>query len=155
MTALLPTRPRRGATLLVALLLLALPALGGCALLGGRAPEEREIAVTLPVSRTEAVRRTLATFREQGYHVRETLTSGTEPETEPFRHRDAADAVFRASITGSTRSARVVFTGTYRTRELKGLVHGKERVVRRSDDPLEEELWGRLENLALMLRRAK
>jgi ABC-type ATPase with predicted acetyltransferase domain len=129
-------------------------ALVGCAGLR-RPPEVREVAVDMRVPRAEAIRRTLAVFREQGYRIRETPTSGTEPETEPFRHRDA-DAVFRASITGSGRTARVVFSGTYRTRELGGLVHGAERPVRRrddSDDALDRELWARLDNLAIMLRR--
>jgi hypothetical protein len=130
-------------------------ALVGCAGLR-RPPEVREVAVDMRVPRAEAIRRTLAVFREQGYRIRETPTSGTEPETEPFRHHDAADAVFRASITGSGKTARVVFSGTYRTRELGGLVHGAERPVRRrddSDDALDRELWARLDNLAIMLRR--
>jgi hypothetical protein len=141
------TVPRRSAWLAV-----LLTALAGCALLRGRAPEDH-IAVDLGVSRSEAVRRTLAAFREQGYRVRETLTSGTEPETEPFRHGDA-DAVFRAAVSGSGGAARVVFSGTYRRRELGGLVHGRERAVRRTDDPVERELWARLDSLALTLRRA-
>jgi hypothetical protein len=45
-------------------------ALAGCAGLRGRAPEDREITVDLPVSRAEAVRRTYAAFRAQGYRVR-------------------------------------------------------------------------------------
>lgn len=142
----------RSLTRPLAWLLLAL-ALGGCAGLFGRAPEDREITIDLPISRDAAVRRTLATFRVQGYEVRETLTSGTQPETEPFRHGDGAEAVFRAAITGSGRASRVVLTGTYRRRQLGGIVRGPEREVRRSDDPLERELWDRLQNLGLVIRR--
>jgi hypothetical protein len=126
-------------------------ALSGCALLRGP-PPATEVAVSLGVSRSEAVRRTLRTFREQGYRVRESPTSGANPETEEFRHGDA-DVVFRAAITGSGTRSRVVFSGTYRPRRLGGLVHGDERPVRDSDDPLERELWARLSNLALMLRQ--
>ena len=124
--------------------------LSGCTLLRGR-PPEREVAVSLSMSRSEAVRRTLAAFRDQGYSVRETPTSGTNPETEEFRHENA-DVVFRAEITGSGSSARVVFSGTYRERRLGGLMRGDEHPVLNSDDPLERELWARLNNLALMLR---
>jgi hypothetical protein len=92
-------------------------------------------------------------LREQGYTVRETLTSGLEPETEPFRHGDEADAVFRAAVSGSGERSRVVLTGTYRRRQLAGLVRGPERVVRQSDDALERQLWARLDNVALMIRR--
>lgn len=127
-------------------------ALSGCALVRGSGAE-REVAVDLSMSRAEAIRRTLATFREQGYQVRESPTSGANPETEPFRHGDDADVVFRAEISGSGQAARVVFSGTYRRRQLGGLMHGSEREVRRTDDPLERELWARLNNLALMLRR--
>lgn len=134
------------------LLVLWVLALGGCALLG-REPEAREIAIDLRVARSEAVRRTLAAFREQGYAVREGLTSGLEPETESFRQGDEADAVFRATITGSAERSRVVLTGTYRRRQLAGLVRGPERPVRRSDDPVERSLWARLDNVGLMIRR--
>lgn len=144
-----PAVRRRAAAL--AWLVLAL-ALGGCAGLFGRAPEDREIAIDLPISRDEAVRRTLATFRVQGYQVRETLTSGTAPETEPFEH-DGTEAVFRAAITGSGRTSRVVLTGTYRRVQLGGIVRGREREVRRSDDPTERALWDRLQNLGLVIRR--
>jgi hypothetical protein len=139
---------------LLALVLLALSAasLGGCAGLGGRSAVRREVTVELSVSRAEAVRRTLAMMREQGYQVRESLTSGGEPETEPFRHGDA-EAVFRATVTGGSRSARVVLTGTYRKRELGGLVKGREHEVVRSDDPLERELWAKLDNLGVAIRR--
>lgn len=126
--------------------------LSGCALLRGREPA-KEIAVDLPVTRTEAVRRTLAAFRDQGYDVRESLTSGTNPETEPFRQHNEADVVFRAAITASGKASRVVFSGTYRKRQLGGLMHGDEQPVRDSDDPLERDLWARLSNLAIMLRR--
>ena len=128
-------------------------ALAGCAGLRGRAPEDRAVTVSLSVSRAEAVRRTLQAFRAQGYQLRETLTSGTEPETEPFRHDDA-DAVFRATIVSTSRGSRVTLTGTYRKRELGGLTHGRQHEVRRSDDPLERELWARLDNLGVAIRRA-
>ena len=128
--------------------------LSSCALLRGRDPEH-EIAVDLPTSQTEAVRRTIAAFRDQGYEVRESLTSGTNPETESFRQRNEADVVFRAAITGSGRTSRVVFSGTYRKRQLGGLMHGDEHAVRNTDDPLERELWARLSNLALMLRQTR
>lgn len=144
-----PRTPAAHRVVLVGLAAL-LTLLGGCTLLRGRAPDD-EVAVDLRGSRAEAVRRTLAAFRAQGYRVRETLTSGTEPETEPFRHEDA-DAVFRAAISGSGRDARVVFSGTYRRRELGGLVHGRERKVRRTDDPLERALWARLDDLARAVR---
>jgi hypothetical protein len=134
---------------LVAPVLLAF-AFSACGLIRGR-PPAREVAVSLSVSRSEAVRRTLAAFRDQGYQVKETVTSGTNPETEEFRHENA-DVVFRAEITGSASSSRVVFSGTYRERRLGGLMRGDERAVLNSDDPLERELWARLNNLALMLR---
>lgn len=140
--------PRRAAVRL----LLAL-ALSGCAGMFGRSPDDRVITIDLPISRDEAVRRTLATFRVQGYQVKETLTSGTSPETEPFEHGDDAEAVFRAEITGTARDSRVVLTGTYRRRQLAGIVRGREREVRRSDDPLERALWDRLANLGLVIRR--
>ena len=144
--------PRRG-TARVALLLLCLATLAACAGLRGGAPEERAITVELPVARAEAVRRTLAAFRAQGYRVRETLTSGSAPETEPFSHGEDVEAVFRAAITGSANSARVVLTGTYRRHQLGGLLPGREHEVRRSDDPLERDLWARLYNVSLTLRR--
>lgn len=137
----------------VLLLVACALALAGCATLLGRRADERAVTIDLRLSRTEAVRRTLAAFRDQGYTIRPTLTSGSEPETEPFRHRDAAEAVFRAAVTGSGRRSRVVLTGTYRRRQLAGLVRGPEREVRASDDPVERELWARLENLAMFVRR--
>ena len=127
--------------------------LSSCALFRGR-PPEREVAVSLRVSRSEAIRRTLAAFRDQGYRVRETATSGGNPETEEFRHGDA-DVVFRAEVTGSGSNARVVFSGTYRTRRLGGLMRGDARPVVNGDEPLERELWARLSNLALMLRPSR
>ena len=127
--------------------------LSSCALFRGR-PPEREVAVSLRVSRSEAIRRTLAAFRDQGYRVRETPTSGGNPETEEFRHGDA-DVVFRAEVTGSGSNARVVFSGTYRTRRLGGLMRGDARPVVNGDEPLERELWARLSNLALMLRPSR
>jgi len=134
----------------VPLLLLACLALGGCALLRG-APEPRSITVDLSVTRSEAVRRTLTAFREQGYTVRASLTSGLNPETEPFRDGDA-EAVFRAAISGSQGSARVVLSGTYRVRQFGGIVRTDEKEVRQSDDPLERRLWSRLEQLRLAIR---
>lgn len=109
--------------------------------------------MNLPTTRAEAIRRTLAAFRDQGYDVRESLTSGTNPVTEPFRQGRDADVVFRASVTGSGRASRVVFSGTYRRRRLGGLMHDDERAVRDTDDPLERELWARLSNLAVMLKQ--
>lgn len=125
--------------------------LGGCALFRG-APEDRAITVDLRVSRADMVRRTLTAFREQGYPIRSTLTSGLNPETEPFRQGDA-EAVFRAAITGSERSARVVLSGTYHTVRLGGMIKGKEAEVRRSDDEVERALWNRLEQLRLAIQQ--
>jgi hypothetical protein len=133
------------------LLLASVGALSGCGLIGG-APAARSLAVDLPVSRSEAVRRTLTAFREQGYTVRASLTSGLNPETEPFR-QDGAEAVFRAEISGTASSSRVVLSGTYHTRELAGIVRSGEHEVRNGDDPLERKLWSRLEQLRLTLRQ--
>ena len=155
MSLMRSTHPSRGNPLapLIAVLVLLL---SGCALFRSRDPEDRRITVELPVARAEAVRRTHAVFRVQGYRLRETLTSGTEPETERFRHGDAADVVFRAAITTEGRRSRVVFTGTYRERDLGGLVRGPEREVRRDgDERIDRELWARLSNLALTLRRER
>ena len=124
--------------------------LTGCALRRG-APEARSLTLDLPVSRSEAVRRTLTAFREQGYTVRASLTSGLNPETEPFRQGDA-EAVFRADISGAESRARVVLSGTYRTRGLGGIVRSGEHEVRNGDDPLERALWSRLEQLRLAIR---
>ena len=133
-------------------MVLACAALSGCALLRG-APEAREVTVDLPVSRADAVRRTLAAFRDEGYTVRSTLTSGLNPETEPFQQGDAR-AVLRAAITGSSRSSRVVLSGTYRVRQLGGIVQGGEKEVRNSDDPTERALWSRLQQLRLAIEGA-
>lgn len=140
---------RRG----VALALCCVLALAGCALLG-KAPEDR-ITIELSVGPTEAARRTLAAFRSQGYTVRETLTSGSEPETESFRQGDDAEAVFRAAVSGSGRQSRVVLTGTYRKRRLAGLVKGDEHPILDSDDELERQLWNRMLNLSLVIRRPR
>jgi hypothetical protein len=123
----------------------------GCGLIRGRAPEDRMITVQLPVSRAEAVRRTLTAFREQGYPVRNSLTSGLQPESEPFRQGDV-EVVFRATISGTERSSQVVLSGTYRRVRLGGAVRGDEEEVRRSDDPLLRTLWNRLEQLRLTIR---
>jgi hypothetical protein len=133
------------------LLLSSVATLSGCGLIGG-APAARSLAVDLPVSRSEAVRRTLTAFREQGYTVRSSLTSGLNPQTEPFR-QDEAEAVFRAEISGTASSSRVVFSGSYHTRELAGIVRSGEHEVRNVDDPLERKLWSRLEQLRLTLRQ--
>lgn len=125
--------------------------LTGCALFRG-APEDRVLSVDMPVSRAEAVRRTLTAFREQGYTIKSTLTSGLNPESEPFRQGDA-EAVFRAAITGSERSARVTLSGTFHRRRLGGAIRGKEEEVRRSDDAVERALWNRLEQLRLTIQQ--
>jgi hypothetical protein len=126
-------------------------ALSGCALFRGAA-EARSLAIDLPVARSEAVRRTLAAFREQGYTVRASLTSGLNPETEPFRQGDA-EAVFRAAISGSGSTSRIVLSGTYHTRGLGGIVRSGEHEVRNGDEPLERALWSRLEQLRLTIRQ--
>ena len=125
--------------------------MSGCALLRGP-PAARTLALDLPVSRSEAVRRTLAAFREQGYTIRATLTSGLNPETEPFRQGDA-EAVFRAEISGSESRARVVLSGTYRIEQFGGIVRTDEKEVRNGDDPIERALWSRLEQLRLTIRQ--
>jgi len=125
--------------------------LAGCGLFRG-APEARSLAVDLPVSRSEAVRRTLTAFREQGYTVRASLTSGLNPETEPFRLGDA-EAVFRAAISGSGGTSHVVLSGTYHTRGLGGIVRSGEHEVRNGDEPIERALWSRLEQLRLTIRQ--
>ena len=135
----------------VVALVVAWSMIGGCALFRG-APEDRTIAVSLPVSRADAVRRTLTAFREQGYPIKSTLTSGLNPESEPFRQGDA-EAVFRAAISGSERNARVVLSGTYHTVRLGGVIRGEEKEVRRSDDDVERALWNRLEQLRLAIQQ--
>jgi hypothetical protein len=140
----------RHVRVVVALALLGL--LAGCGLFRGT-PEERAIMIDLTVSRSEAVRRTLAAFREQGYPIRATLTSGSRPETEPFTQGDA-EAVFRATVSGSARTSRVVLSGTYRRRaRLGGIVQGGEHEVRNSDDPTERALWSRLQQIGLTIRQ--
>ena len=126
----------------------------GCALLRGPAPA-RALDVDLPVSRAEAVRRTLTAFREQGYPIRSSLTSGLQPESEPFRQGDEAEVVFRATISGTTQASRVVLSGTYRKLLLRGVVRDDDvKPVQASDDPLERKLWTRLEQLRLAIRMA-
>ena len=136
---------------LLPLLLLALTVLGGCTGLFGRPAEERQVTVTLPVSRDEAVRRTLAAFRAEGYRVRETLTSGLEPESEPFRVEDA-EAVFRAAVSGSGGESRVVLTGRYRRVQLLGVVRGREQEVHADGNDVEQALWRRLQALGAAIR---
>ena len=124
--------------------------LSACGLLG-RTPAERDVTLDLPVSRSEAVRRTLTAFREEGYVIRSTLTSGSKPETEPFKQGDA-EAVFRAEVTGSGKTSRVVLTGSYHTKQFGGIVKSGEHEVRNSDDPVEHALWTRLQQLRLAIR---
>jgi hypothetical protein len=122
----------------------------GCGLFRG-APEERDVTIDLPVSRSAAVRRVTSAFRDEGYVIRSTLTSGTKPETEPFRQGDA-EAVFRAEVTGSGSTSRVVLSGTYHTKQFGGIVKSGEHEVRNSDDPTERALWNRLQQLRLAIR---
>lgn len=138
---------RRARLLLCLPLVAALPA---CGLLRG-APAERDVTLDLPVARSEAVRRTLTAFREQGYTIRSTLTSGLKPETEPFRQGEA-EAVFRAEIAGTRTSSRVVLSGTYHRVQFGGIVRTGEHEVRNSDDPTERALWNRLQQLRLAIR---
>jgi len=127
-----------------------LATLTGCGLIGGK-PAERDVTIDLPVSRSTAVRRVRSAFRDEGYVIRSTLTSGTKPETEPFRQGDA-EAVFRAEITGSGSTSRVVLSGTYHTKQFGGIVKSGEHEVRNSDDPTERALWNRLQQLRLAIR---
>jgi hypothetical protein len=124
--------------------------LSACGLFRG-APAERDVTIDLPVARSEAVRRVTAAFREEGYPLRATLTSGSQPETEPFKQGDA-EAVFRASISGSGRTSRVVLSGTYHRKQFGGIVKSGEHEVRNSDDPTEHALWVRLQQLRLAIR---
>ena len=140
-------------TLHLALLLGASTAFSGCAAFRGGTPD-RTLTAELPVSRAEAVRRTTTAFREQGYPMRASLTSGLGPESLPFRVGDDAEAVFRAAITGSARGAQVVLSGTYRRLRLMGTVRGDEHEVQNSDDPLEHALWTRLDQLRLAIQLA-
>ena len=130
----------------------SLAALGGCASVMGRRPEDRVVTVSLGVTRATAVRRTLAAMREQGYEVKESLTSGSEITTEPFRHTRGIEATFRAVVSGTERSSRVVLSGVYRERQFGGIVEGDEKEITRSDEGVEGELWARLQNLALAIR---
>jgi hypothetical protein len=127
-----------------------LASLPACGLFRGAA-EERDVTIDLPISRSEAVRRTLTAFREEGYVIRATLTSGSQPVTEPFRQGDA-EAVLRAEITGSGSASRVVLSGTYHTKQFGGIVKSGEHEVRNSDDPVERALWTRLQQLRLAIR---
>jgi hypothetical protein len=141
-------------SLLVALLLTS-SALGGCSLFR-RDTAPKSLAVDLPVSRADAIRATTTAFREQGYKVRSTLTSGSQPETEPFRQWDDAEAVFRASISGNAKSSRVVLTGSYRRLHLRGVVRDDdEHELHNSNDPVESALWKRLEQLRLAIMLPK
>jgi len=124
--------------------------LAGCGLFRGS--EEKTLMVDLPVSRSEAVRRTLTAFREQGYVIRSSLTSGLNPETEPFRQGDAR-AVFRASISGSQSGSRIVLSGTYHKEQFRGIARGDEKDVRNGDDPIERALWSRLDQIRLTIRQ--
>lgn len=135
---------------LAAALLLAGSTVSGCAVFR-REPEQKTITVELGVSRAEAVRRTLTAFREQGYPVRPTLTSGLQPESEPFRQGNEAEAVFRATISSTARSSHVVLSGTYRRLRLRGVVKDEEQELKKSDDPIERALWTRLEQLRLAI----
>jgi hypothetical protein len=135
---------------ILAAILLASSASTGCSVFR-REPEQKEIIVELPVSRADAVRRTLTAFREQGYPVRATLTSGTQPETEPFRQGNEAEAVFRATISGTSRSSHVVLSGTYRRLRLRGVVRDDPQELHKTDDPIEHALWNRLEQLRLAI----
>jgi len=130
-----------------AVVLVSLPA---CGLFRGAA-EARDVTIDLPVSRSAAVRRVTSAFRDEGYVIRSTLTSGTKPETEPFRQGDA-EAVFRAEITGSGSTSHVVLSGTYHTKQFGGIVKSGEHEVRNSDDPTERALWNRLQQLRLAIR---
>ena len=135
-------------------LLSALSMATGCASFGGREPA-RSVVLSLDVSRAAAVRRTQAALRAQGYAVKETLTSGSELETEPFRHEhdgDRYEAVFRAVVAAAGDATRVTLSGTYRRVQLAGLVRGKYEELRESTEGVEGELWARLENLRLAIR---
>ena len=57
-----------------------LGALAACGLIGGR-PAERDVTIDLPISRSAAIRRVTSAFRDEGYVIRSTLTSGSKPET--------------------------------------------------------------------------
>jgi hypothetical protein len=144
----------RPARHLGAILLIVSATFSGCSVFR-REPEQKSIAVELTVSRAEAVRRTLTAFREQGYPVKPTLTSGLQPESEPFRQGNDAEAVFRATISGTARSSHVVLSGTYRRLRLRGVVRDDEQELKKSDDPVERALWNRLEQLRLAILQPK
>jgi hypothetical protein len=144
------TRGRLGRLARAAALGVTLTTLAGCGLFRGA--EEKTLVLDLPVSRSEAVRRTLTAFREQGYVIRSSLTSGLNPETEPFRQGDAR-AVFRASITGSQNGSRIVLSGTYHKEQFGGIARGGEKEVRNGDDPVERALWSRLDQIRLTIRQ--
>jgi hypothetical protein len=138
------------AMLVVALL----PMATACASLGVREPA-RTVVVSLEGSRAAAIRRAQAAFRAQGYTVKETLTSGSELETEPFRHEhdgDRYEAVFRAVVTAAGDATRVTLSGTYRRVQLAGLLRREYEELRESKEGVEGELWARLENLRLAIR---
>jgi len=134
----------------IALWAILVTSLAGCGLFRGT--EEKTLVVDLPVSRSEAVRRTLTAFREQGYVIRSSLTSGLNPETEPFRQGDAR-AVFRASISGSQSSARIVLSGSYHKEQFGGIARGGEKDIRNGDDPIERALWSRMDQIRLTIRQ--
>ena len=127
-----------------------LASLPACGLFRGAA-EARDVTIDLPVSRSAAVRRVTTAFRDEGYVIRSTLTSGTKPETEPFKQGNA-EAVFRADVTGSGSTSHVVLSGTYHIKQFGGIVKSDEREVRNSDDPIERALWTRLQQLRLAIR---
>jgi hypothetical protein len=138
------------AMLVVALL----PTATACASFGMREPA-RTVVVSLEGSRAAAIRRAQAAFRAQGYTVKETLTSGSELETEPFRHDhdgDRYEAVFRAVVATAGDATRVTLSGTYRRVQLAGLLRREYEELRESSEGAEGELWARLENLRLAIR---
>jgi hypothetical protein len=148
---------RRLRTALLLALLALLPLATGCASLGIREPA-RTVVVSLDMSRAAAVRRAQAAFRAQGYTVKETLTSGSELETEPFRHDhegDRYEAVFRAVVSAAGDATRVTLSGTYRRVQLAGLLRRGYEELRESNEGVEGELWARLENLRLAMRSAR
>jgi hypothetical protein len=137
------------------LLLALLVLLAACATGSGRSPEDEVVTVRVQAPVSTAVRRTLEAMRAQGYRVKETLTSGTEMETEPFEHGGGVEAVFRATITGSGSSSRVALTGTYHRKQFGGIVRGRDEPIVRSSEGVEGELWARLQNLGLAVRSAR
>ena len=139
------------------MLLAALPLAAGGATIGIREPA-RTIVATVDASRATTVRRAQAAFRAQGYTVQETLTSGSELVTEPFRHEHGGDryeAVFRAVVAAAGDATRVTLSGSYRKVQLGGLVRGRYEELRESTEGVEAELWARLDNLRLAIRSAR